>query len=64
MVVPEIVPEITSLPILTYTVPEFGNPVSVVSVNDVAPADSDALNVVDTPEDTPLIDTLFDDEYM
>ena len=64
MVVPEIVPEITSLPIFTKHVPLFGKPVSVASVNEVAPAASAEFNVVCTPELTPLIVTLLDVLYM
>ena len=63
--VPDIVPDIISLFILTCTVPEVGKFVADVSVNPV----DDVVNavvetVVDTPEDTPVIITLLLVEYI
>ena len=60
----DIVPDIISLFILMCTVPLDGNPVADVNVTDVPAAAISPFNVVDTPEDTPVIVTLFDVLYM
>ena len=64
MVVPEIVPDIISLSILIWTVPLDGKLVADVNVTLVPDAVIAPFNVVDTPEETPVIVTLFDVLYM
>ena len=64
IVVPEIVPDIISLSILIWTVPLDGKLVADVNVTDVPVAVIAPFNVVDTPDDTPVIVTLFDVLYI
>jgi len=65
IVVPDIVPEIISLLILTYTVPELGKFVAEVSIKLVEEVvNAFVASVVDIPEDTPVMTTLLLVEYI
>ena len=64
MVEPEIVPDIISLSILMWTVPLDGKLVLDVNVTEVPDAVIAPFNVVDIPDDTPVIVTLFDVLYI
>ena len=65
MVVPDIVPEIISLFILTVTVPDVGKLVADVRVKlvDVV-VNALVASVVDIPDDTPVMTTLLLVEYI
>ncbi len=65
IVVPDIVPEIISLFILTCTVPDVGKLVAEVSVKlDDVVVNALVASVVDTPDDTPVMTTLLLVEYI
>ena len=65
MVVPDIVPDIISLFILTCAVPDVGKFVADVSVKlDDVVVNALVASVVDTPDDTPVITTLLLVEYI